>query len=262
MEGDNSMDKNFLDFPFEVKELDKDGTIRGYGSTFGGKPDAHRDIVLKGAFVETLANGGRNGNGIPMLWQHDSSQAPPGVWTSLSEDSKGLRSEGKLALETSLGKDVYEIMKLGMETKTFQFGQSIGYDAVEYEFDEKKKIRKLKKIDLWELSIVTFPANINARVETVKAIEQLTIKMFEDATTERELEKALREAGSSKGVSRFLVKLYRPYLREANKMSGGSGLFDMLDTLSEANAGLKKDQLEDEPGGMLGILKTLKDINS
>jgi HK97 family phage prohead protease len=239
-----------------------DGVFSGYGSTFGGKPDAHRDIVLKGAFVDTLSKGGRNGNGIPMLWQHNPGQVPPGVWTSLIEDAKGLKADGQLALDTSLGKDAHAIMKLGFDTKAFQFGLSIGYDAVEYEIDEKKKVRSLKKIDLWELSIVTFPANINARVETVKTLEALTIKMFEAAETERQLERSLREAGASKSLAQFFVKLYKPYLREAGKRMGdGSGLFDVLQTLNEANVDLSGDRKQKEPGGMLGILKTLKEVN-
>jgi hypothetical protein len=249
------MEKSYLDFPFEVKEIEDDGVFRGMGSTFGGKPDAHRDIVLPGAFLETLSKGGRNGSGIPMLWQHRSDKLP-GVWSSLSENSKGLPAVGKLALETSLGKDVYEIMKLGIQTKAFQFGLSIGYDAVEYEIDEKKKIRKLKKIDLWELSIVTFPANTNARVEGVKAIR--------DAQTKRELEKALRKAGHSKSDALYLASLTNLDLRDAdgnNRMSGGSGLFQVLETLNAASADLLKGQNQDEPGGMLAILQSLKDIN-
>ena len=251
------MELAHLDFPFDVKEVNEDGTFWGYGSTFGGKPDSHRDIIQKGAFTETLAKGGRNGSGIPMLWQHRSDQLP-GVWLELIEDSKGLKSHGQLALDSTLGKDIHSVMKLGMEKKSFRFGQSIGYDAVEYEIDEKKKTRLLKKIDLWELSIVTFPANIRARVESVKA------KAIHEARTKRELEKALREAGHSRSDAKYLASLVnlRDAEAEGRTMSGGHGLFQVLEDLQAANDGFRKGGHQEEPSGMLGILQTLKAVNS
>ncbi len=258
---DSRQNKSFLAFPFEVKEIEEDGIFRGYGSTFGGLPDAHGDIVAKGAYVKSLAKGGRNGNGIPMLWQHKSDQIP-GVWTELAEDSRGLRSVGKLAMRTSLGKDVYETMKLGFESKSFGFGLSIGYDVVDHEPGKEKGTRLLKEIDLWELSIVTFPANINARIETVKTLNP---KLFEEAGTERELERSLRDAGCSRSFAQFLVKLYKPYLREADegRMSGATGLSEVLRILNQANAGYQSSHLDEEDSsGMLEILKTLKQVNS
>lgn len=221
--------KSYLDFPFEVKaeDISEDGTFKGYGSLFVKNPDAHGDIIAPGAFTKTLSQGGRNKTGIAMLWQHRSDQIP-GVWQSLTEDSKGLATAGKLAVKTRLGSDVYEIMKLAAELKTFNMSMSIGYDPIEYEIDEKKKIRTLKEINLWEISIVTFPARLGATITQVKSIE--------DAKTERELEEVLRESGLSKSAALYVVKLCKPSLREsADGIVGPELLSGILDSLKEVN---------------------------
>lgn len=224
----------YLEVPFEVKaeDISEDGSFKGYASLFDKKPDAYRDLVAKGAFQGTIARGGRNGTGVAMLWQHKSDKVP-GVWSKLYEDSKGLVSEGRLALKTSLGNDIYEIMRLAAEVGTFKMGQSIGYDAIEYEVDEKKKIRTLKEVELWEISLVTFPAKLGASVLTVKSIE--------DAKTERELETVLREAGLSKTMAQYLVKLCKPSLREAGKVDKVEAgvLGSILESLTKTTSALE-----------------------
>jgi uncharacterized protein len=104
---------NYYDCPFEIKSEDitDKGRFSGYGSTFGGKPDSYGDIIVQGAFKETLERGGRNGNGIGMLWQHRSEE-PIGVYESIVENSKGLKVEGQLALEVQRGKEAYILMKM------------------------------------------------------------------------------------------------------------------------------------------------------
>ena len=255
------MDKKFLDVPLEVKASDikEDGTFKGHGSLFDKTPDSYGDVINRGAFSETLAQGGRNKTGIAMLWQHYSDKIP-GVWLSLAEDKKGLPVEGQLALKTTLGRDVYEIMKLGAEAGTFKLGLSIGYDAKDFEYetlkDNNKKIRILKRVELWEISLVTFPAKIGAIVSTVKTIE--------DAKTERELEKALREAGSlSKSAAQYIVKLCRPSLREAGTVVGNGSLLTILDGLKQINQDLlqQKKVADAEDKGLSGILNSLKQIN-
>lgn len=254
------MDKKFLDVALEVKASDikEDGTFKGHGSLFDKTPDSYGDIIARGAFSETLANGGRNKTGIAMLWQHYSDRIP-GVWLSLAEDKKGLPVEGQLALKTTLGNDVYEIMKLGAELGTFKLGLSIGYDAKDFEYmipkDGDRKIRILKKVELWEISLVTFPAKIGAMVSTVKTIE--------DAKTERELEKALREVGLSKSAAQYVVKLCRPSLREANTVVENGSLLTILDGLKQINQSLLQQKVvaDTEDKGLSGILNSLKQIN-
>jgi HK97 family phage prohead protease len=223
------MEKQYLDIPFDVKaeDITEEGTFKGYGSTFGGSPDAYGDIVVQGAFLSSISRGGRNKSGVPMLWQHQSSQVP-GVWTSLAEDKRGLKVEGKLALKTQLGSESYELMKLGGIK-----GLSIGYDVVTFETDAHRKVRYLKEVDLWEISLVTFPANTRARITSVKAIEE--------AKTERQMEQALREAGLSKAAAQYVVSLCRPSLRDSEEedvegeVEGSLGINAILESLKAVN---------------------------
>lgn len=216
----------YLDMPFYIKEdeVDENGKFSGYGSTFGGDPDAHGDIVLQGAFKNSIKRGGRNRNGIVMLWGHRPDQVP-GVWTSLKEDNRGLLVEGQLLMDTQLGKETYSRIK----NKAVK-GLSIGYDILKKEIDEESNIRYLKELDLWEVSLVSFPANTNAEVLEIKSMQ-----VIESAETPRELEEALREAGMSKNMAQYLVKLCRPSLREAEKEEEDTSMKNLLRTLKGIN---------------------------
>jgi len=248
------MEKQYLDIPFEVKaeDIKEDGTFEGWASLFDNQPDAHRDLVARGAFRETLNKGGRNGTGIAMLYQHRTDKIP-GVWLSLVEDTKGLKVKGQLALETQLGREVHEVMLLGARTGMWRFSLSIGFDSIEEEEqmikigEAKIRVRLLKKVELWEISIVTFPAKVGATVTNVKQIE--------DAKTERELENALREAGLSKTSAQYLVRLCKSSLREAGKPDDAKDdenetLSAILDSLRQVNYDLK---MADILGGLQEI---------
>jgi uncharacterized protein len=172
-----------LDFCFELKSLSDAGTFSGYGSVFNVK-DSYGDIVAPGAFVESLATQKAAGRLPAMLWQHRSAE-PLGVYTSMEEDSLGLKVEGQLALSTVRGAEAHSLMKMGALS-----GLSIGYVTRDDSYDKATGINTLKKLDLWEVSLVTFPANDAARVQGVKTIE--VIESIRDA------EKYLRDAGLSR----------------------------------------------------------------
>lgn len=204
--------KNFLEIPFEIKteDIQENGIFTGYASTFGGKPDSHGDVIRRGAFSSTIIKGGRNGNGIPMLWMHNAEE-PIGIWLEIVENDKGLKVVGQLALEVQKGKEAYELLKLGAIK-----GLSIGWDVPRdsdgnvldgaIERDEKKRIRYLNKVDLWEISLVSFPSNRRAIITSVK-------DAIEKATNERELEKALRdECNLSSSASKYVVSLVKDTL--------------------------------------------------
>jgi hypothetical protein len=222
------------DFPFELKSEDvqPSGIFKGYGSMFGGEPDSYGDVIVSGAYTETLSKGGRNGNGVAMLWQHDPTK-PLGVWTNIEENAKGLKVEGQLAMNTQLGKEAYELMKMGALR-----GLSIGYEINKdgFEVDEKKKIRRLKSINLWEISPVTFPASTRAQITGVKAA-------IEGAKNDRELEKALHEAGLSISASKYIVSLCRSTLVGRMKPSDKVLLDALRDVRSEINSISLKSEL-------------------
>lgn len=146
---------------FDEKSLTRNGEFDGHGSVFNIL-DLQKDIVLPGAFLDTLERHKKEGTTVKMLWQHDAAD-PIGTWPKIAEDNMGLKVKGRLELEVRQGKEAYVLLKakaLG--------GMSIGYVTQESEFDEENRIRRLKKVDLWEVSLVTFPANPAARVNRVK----------------------------------------------------------------------------------------------
>lgn len=174
----------FHDIGFEIKEVNSSGTFSGYGSVYG-VIDQGDDIVAAGCFTESLAEWQAKGRMPALLWQHSASN-PIGVYTAMSEDENGLYVEGKLALKTQQGAEAYELLKMKAVS-----GLSIGFMTREDSFDQKTGIRTIKKADLWECSLVTFPMNDDARIEAVKGIDQ--IHDFKSA------EHFLRESG---GMSR------------------------------------------------------------
>lgn len=171
------------DFAFELKAINDDGTFDGYGSVFGVK-DSYDEIVQQGAFAESLAAHKSKGTLPALLWQHRSGE-PVGVYTSMEEDNIGLKVSGQLALKTSRGAEAYELLKMKAIS-----GLSIGFVAREDSYDRVTRIRTLKKVDLWEVSLVTFPANDAARIQGVKGIEE--IQSLRDA------ERYLRDSGLSR----------------------------------------------------------------
>ena len=181
------------DFHFEIKSLKEDGTFTGYGSVFNNV-DYGRDLIVKGAFANSLTDYASHGRKVPMLWQHDSDN-PIGFYTSLKEDDHGLLVEGKLLLGVQKAKEAYILMEAGAIS-----GLSIGYSTNEYSVDEKTGIRSLLDVDLYEISVVTFPMNDDARINVVKN------KISEgEMPSLKEFEAILRDVGFSKSQSKAIA---------------------------------------------------------
>jgi HK97 family phage prohead protease len=144
----------------EISGVDADGTFTGYASLFG-KADLGRDMVLPGAFRASLAR--RSAAGVKMLFQHDPA-APIGVWLDIREDASGLYVKGRLATEVPRARDILSLMRAGALD-----GLSIGFRTVRGRTDAKTGVRSLIEVDLWEISIVTFPMLPEARVAAVKS---------------------------------------------------------------------------------------------
>ena len=189
--------------PLDVKAVSDEGVIEGYGSVFGNV-DSYGEIVMPGAFTGSLVDGKRKGRTVKMLWQHDPHQ-PIGVWEDLAEDSKGLWVKGRVLKDVSpKAAEAHGLMKAGALD-----GLSIGYRVTDSEPDEKRPgILLLKKLDLLEVSAVTFAANDRARVESVKHILAAG-----ELPTVREFEGALRELGLSKAKAAAIAAAATPHLR-------------------------------------------------
>ena len=192
-------------FALEIRAAEG-GSIEGYGSVFGVK-DNYDDVIAKGAFLASLAAHKAAGTMPAMLWQH-SSDHPIGIWTEMVEDAKGLRIKGQLALETVKGKEAHALLKLGALN-----GLSIGFMSKQWAYDRDTEVRTLIEIDLWEVSLVTFPANEKARVTNVKSADALT--------TPKDAERTLRDAGFSRSdATAFVSRVLR--MGEARSDSAGS----------------------------------------
>lgn len=143
-----------------VKRAAADGSFEGYASLFG-QVDLTKDVIDRGAFRDSLAV--RGAGGIKMLFQHDAAE-PIGVWDALYEDARGLFAKGRLTLEVARAREVLALMRAGALD-----GLSIGFKAIAARRDPASGVRRVTKVDLWEISVVTFPMLPGARVSAVKA---------------------------------------------------------------------------------------------
>lgn len=142
----------------ELKHIDDKGNFAGYASVFN-VVDNQNDMMLEGAFTATLEDGKHN---VKLLWQHNIDE-PIGVFTLLREDARGLYVEGRLLLDIQRAKEAHALLKAGAIA-----GLSIGYVPVRYRIDPLTGVRLLEEVALFEISLVTFPANAEATVHAVK----------------------------------------------------------------------------------------------
>lgn len=198
------------DFPFETKaEISDEGAFSGYLAVFGNK-DLVNDIVMPGAFAATIK---RSAEPMPILWQHDWA-LPIGVFTSMAEDARGLKVEGQLTLGVRQADEARLLLQSGALR-----GMSIGYVVKRDEWDSGKRVRKLLEVDVFEGSLVTFPANPKARVTRVK-------EQIREAKSRRELERALCDAGLSNSAAKYLANRH-----QFDQWDAGPDMADLLGPL-------------------------------
>jgi len=180
------MKLQWLNCEFAIKAAGDDGHIEGLGAVFGNV-DLGFDRIEPGAFRETLK---KIKDGIPMLWQHWSDK-PIGLWNALKETAKGLQVEGDINLDVQLGREARSLTKQGAIK-----GLSIGYIPKDFEFEDE--VRVLKRVDLMEVSLVTFPMNQEARIADVKR------------ATRQVLERSLRDDyGLTNRVAKHVAAIMR-----------------------------------------------------
>lgn len=170
-----------------VSDVGTEGTFEGYASLFD-EADAARDIVAPGAFRASLAR--RGADRVKMLFQHDPKEVI-GIWEEIAEDGRGLKVRGRLLTEIARGAELLALLRAGALD-----GLSIGYRAVEAETDRATGHRRLVRVDLYEISLVTFPMLGGARIGTVKG-RKPTMREFERLLT--------RDAGLTRTEARAVM---------------------------------------------------------
>lgn len=152
--------REYKAFKFELESSDESGEFSGYAAVFGNR-DSGDDIIEKGAFSKTIRE---DFDRIKILALHNDCWLPVGKPLELREDGKGLFIRGKIS-DTAKGRDIQTLMKDGVLNEL-----SIGYDAVEFDYDSEQGVRRLKEIKLWEVSIVTWAMNDQAKIDEVKSL--------------------------------------------------------------------------------------------
>jgi HK97 family phage prohead protease len=176
------MEMRYIERPFEIKAVQEDGIFEGFGSIFGNV-DSYKEIVAPGAFAESLAGWKAAGRLPPVLWQHRSGE-PIGPYLSMEEQPVGLHVRGQLLVDdVQRAKEARALMKAKAVN-----GLSIGFVTREDSYDRVSGIRTLKKVDLWEVSVVTFPANPAAQINSIKSA-------IDGIQSYAEAESFLREVG-------------------------------------------------------------------
>jgi HK97 family phage prohead protease len=200
---------------FEVKrEPDQDGVFEGYASVFD-IVDGGMDVVSRGAFTKSIAT-----RKPKMLWQHDTSQII-GVWDEVREDERGLFVKGRLLKDVQKGREAMALMRVGAIDS-----MSIGYKTIAATEEGSGAVRRLLELDLFEVSVVTFPMLEAAKITDIKSIK-----------TERDFEAFLRDAGYSRkdatAIALHGYKALEPQRDAEAKEAENGGLRDIIEQLSQ-----------------------------
>lgn len=180
------------------------GTIKGYASTYGNV-DRSNDVIMEGAFDDSIQNYKTNNRMIKVYYQHNTMDMPIGGIRpeNINSDKTGLPVTIDINTKVQRGNDVYELAKQGVLSD-----MSIGFTVDDYDY-AKDGVRCLKKLNLWEVSIVGEPANSQAKVTEVKSDRKhkfYTITDLQNIVTKRDYEDILRESGAfSKEAATFLA---------------------------------------------------------
>jgi len=178
------------------------GAIEGYASLFGIE-DQGGDIVAPGAYAASLAKLTQAGRRVKMLWQHDPAQ-PIGVWDEAREDERGLWVKGRILTEVAKGREAQALIKAGSID-----GLSIGYRTVKAQKQSGGQ-RLLQELELWEVSLVTFPMLPEARVAAKSDVPAQVLDKLRagDRLTEREFERMAKGIGLSNSQAERAARIH------------------------------------------------------
>lgn len=207
----------------DVKADLAQGIVEGYASTIGGEPDRAGDTIAPGAFRDVVAAFRKGQAKVSFLWAHDTAR-PIGRVEELREDAKGLFMRARFNLETPAGRDAYQHAKSG-DVSAFSIGFRIPPGGAKH----TRTGRELRSIDLWEVSLVTLPANTNAQVTQVKSVE---------IETKADLVDLLRRVGLPKAAAKRVAAGGYPALRPEEKAAS------FADDIKRRTAAFKREFID------------------
>jgi len=242
----------------------KTGIIRGYAATYGDI-DRGGDVILKGAFTESLKKYKASKRPIKMQYQHSMMDIIGGFDPSkMVDDEKGLFCEGSINLEVQRGREAYALAKQGMLTDF-----SIGYSVDEEDYirpatASTPPIRQLKKITLWEISMVGEPMNPNAKVTEVKKMSVREVTKLVAAaqiTKKSQLARILRKSGSfTKSGVEYLVNLIHFEDTQSDSSDKEHKNMELIGHLHAINENLKNISDKKEHNNIINSLRSIKNI--
>lgn len=232
---------------FELKAGDN-GVVEGYASTWTKKPDSYGDIVIKGAFTETLKKRKATGHPFPLCFNHDFDQII-GAVAEAEEDDFGLKIKASF-LNTALAQEKRELVKEGIVWQ-FSFAYSV-LGSEEPTAEEKKQgiFQKLTKLDLYEVSLVPVPANQTAIVTEIKNDSEVETK---DAEVEEK--SGRRNSKKDADAIKQAITLLQSVLDDADESDEGED----ESKANEASEELKKSNPEKD--AMLNYIKSMSKEN-
>ena len=232
---------------FELKAGDN-GIVEGYASTWTKTPDSYGDIVIKGAFTETLKKKKATGHPFPLCFNHDFDQII-GAVTEAEEDNFGLKIKASF-LNTALAQEKRELVKEGIVWQ-FSFAYSVlGWEEPTEEEKKQGIFQKLTKLDLYEVSLVPVPANQTAIVTEVKNDSEVETK-----EVEVEEKSGRRNSKKDADAIKQAITLLQSVLDDADESDEGED----ESKANEASEELKKSNPEKD--AMLNYIKSLSKEN-
>lgn len=212
---------------FKAENVTDQGIFTGHASVFG-VVDLDNDVVEPGAFAESIATG-TAAAGVLIFGQHDDRKEPLGRSLELREDAVGLFVKGQIS-DTAMGRDYRQLIKDGVLDQ-----MSIGYVAQEYDVDTNN-VRHLRKVDLLEISIVNYPANTEAKIESYKGGHT-------QMKTAKEQTPATKEVKEETGAEGQAVTMTEEQLAQLLEQAAESGATKALKAAADA----ADDETKDDP---------------
>ena len=227
---EKSFEKQYKSYSIDSKDFDvtddgKFGWFRGYAIIWDNV-DRSNEVAVKGCFSECLSENPK----IKMQWQHDTSELI-GSYTEVKEDDKGLYCVGRINLATARGKEAYALLKAGDIDSL-----SIGYTVKSDDYDRQKNVRYLRKLELYEISLVSVPCNPLATITEVKSDKVVSVDDIMNCNGNvRDIERLIKGRALSANAAKYLASM----VVKSDVREGSVKPNDMIDELKRKLDALK-----------------------